>query len=350
MKRLLLFYLLIPVSLSATVRTVCNSPATIAQFSTIQAAINASVNGDTILVQGSPVSYSGFTLNNKRLVMIGPGFIPNVSPEHPAYVNNSSLQGSGCKHSVIQGMYFYNALSFETSMDSITVLRNYFGSVSMVGGIGTQTGFIFRGNYFFGLVSSHPSSVFQNFIFENNVFRHAKVSTFASTAASFNILFNHNLFITNGTNFELFFNLNNALFTNNIFVKGNFNSGANSLEFCTFINNITYLCDNNTPWTIPTCIDGGGNVAGMDPQMIDMAAVLNGTATALSNYTIPAGPANNAGSDGKDMGLLYDPTGGLNWTHTRNSRYPHIYSMTIANPVVGAGSNLNVTINARKNE
>src|SRR4249919_2132294 len=58
----------------ATVRTVSNNPNTLAQFNTIQAAIDASLSGDTIYVQGSPTRYAGFVIQDKRLTVIGPGW------------------------------------------------------------------------------------------------------------------------------------------------------------------------------------------------------------------------------------------------------------------------------------
>ncbi len=42
---------------NAIIRTVSNSPSTLAQFNTIQAAITASNSGDTIYVHGSPKVY-----------------------------------------------------------------------------------------------------------------------------------------------------------------------------------------------------------------------------------------------------------------------------------------------------
>lgn len=53
-----IFFACITITASATVRTVSNNPITIAQFSTVQAAINASNSGDTIYVHGSPNNYA----------------------------------------------------------------------------------------------------------------------------------------------------------------------------------------------------------------------------------------------------------------------------------------------------
>ena len=50
----------------ATVRTVSNAP-NVAQFTTIQLAIDASADGDTVYVYGSPNPYAGFPSWIKKL-------------------------------------------------------------------------------------------------------------------------------------------------------------------------------------------------------------------------------------------------------------------------------------------
>lgn len=60
------FFLLLISIAQATVRTVSNVPSTLAQFNTIQAAVDASNNGDTVYVHGSPNQYAGFTITNKK--------------------------------------------------------------------------------------------------------------------------------------------------------------------------------------------------------------------------------------------------------------------------------------------
>jgi len=217
----------------------------------------------------------------------------------------------------------------------------------------SRVGEISQGLFLVGIISggafsTHPVSVYTNILFENNVFEASNCFSGLVNASNTNILFNHNLFVCpDGFPTNLFINLSLALFTNNIFVERNFNS---SVTQCTFVNNLTFGCSPNDPWTINSNIDGGGNIANMDPMMVDQAAVNSGTATEISNYTIASGPANNSGSDGKDMGVLYDPTGGLNWIHGRNTRFPSVVLMNIANPVLGAGGTLNITVEARKNE
>ena len=87
--------------------------------------------------------------------------------------------------------------------------------------------------------------------------------------------------------------------------------------------------------------------------MFDQASVNTGVNNPLLDFTIAAGPANNSGTTGTggvptDMGLLYYATGSLNWTSSRTSFLPYIYSMTINNPTIPAGGTLNVTVEARK--
>ena len=93
-----------------------------------------------------------------------------------------------------------------------------------------------------------------------------------------------------------------------------------------------------------------GNIENQNPQMVDQSIVNAGTSNSIGNFTIAAGPANNAGSDGKDMGLLYDITGALNWTNSRMPRLPFITVMNLTTPTVAAGGTLQVNIEARTNK
>ena len=160
------------------------------------------------------------------------------------------------------------------------------------------------------------------------------------------ILFDHNLWLTQGNSLnDCFSQCSYFILTNNIFIRRN---AGTSLSNSSFNNNITFNSGNNTPWNSNSNSDAGGNIANQDPQMAAGATAYNGTNNPLLDFTIAAGPANNSGVDGKDMGLLYDASGSLNWTNSRNSRFPRIYSMSIANPVITPGGTLNVNVEGRK--
>src|SRR6266536_5473948 len=85
------------VNMYATGRTVSNNPNTLAQYNTIQAAIDASSSGDTVYVHGSSTPYGGFNLNNKRLTIIGPGWSPvqNFMPFKATISSAVNIAGIG---------------------------------------------------------------------------------------------------------------------------------------------------------------------------------------------------------------------------------------------------------------
>jgi hypothetical protein len=214
--------------------------------------------------------------------------------------------------------------------------------------VSTFTGWLFEGNWFDNaqINGSGSFNTFQNFLFHNNIF-HENGSQVGGNIANFvtciNVLFDHNLWYGPGSGTrDCFAGANQFInFTNNIFVRRN---AASTVFSSTFTSNITYNAGNNTPWASNGNVDGGGNIANTDPQMVDQASVDAGTNNPLLDFSIPAGPANNAGTDGKDLGLLYDPVGSLNWANSRNSRLPRIFSMNITTPTVPAGGNVTVNV------
>ena len=367
MKKLFSFFaILISVASYATIRTVCNTPATLAQFADIQTAINASATGDTIYVLGSSNMYAGFTVPNIKLTIIGPGWAPNKIPALKVTINSGcNINGTGSSGTEIQGLIFNSSsnlsIQASTAINNIRIIRNQFfpGATFLFGGgTSTYTNYLFEGNFFqnsqiVNLAPMDNSLVY--FSFQNNLF-FEDGSYVSGNIKGFNncnnVLFNHNLFygsaggvssrnVFNGTNGTCQF----LTLDNNIFVHRNAAiAGINN----TFHNNITLDAGNNSPWTLPGNTDGLGNLPATDPQMADQVSVNNSVNNPLLNFTIAAGPANNSGLDGNDMGLLYDATSSLNWTSSRTSFLPYIYSMTINNPTIPAGGTLNVTVEARK--
>lgn len=335
----------------ATIRTVSNSPLNLAQFNTIQAAIDASSPGDTVYVHGSLNQYANFTITNKQLVIIGPGWTPDKSLPLTAQVAGCSINGATSSNTEIQGLVIIGTvvMSGTPPPNNLRFIRNQFNPVFILpqtGGV-TYSGYVFEGNFFnSSLMQGLASSIYQNFMFQNNIFHHASAANFDQIFNSVNFIFNHNLWYGPASGSSNCFSggSGNFTFTNNIFVRRN---AANFNSSSTFTNNITFNAGNDAPWTVNGNIDGGGNVAGQDPQMAAQVAVNAGTNNPLLDFTIAAGSANNSGSDGKDMGLLFDVTGSLNWANSRNSRLPRIFLMNIVNPTVATGGTINVTVEAR---
>jgi hypothetical protein len=341
-------------SLLATIRTVSNTPSTIAQFNTINAAIAVSANGDTIYVHGSPNQYGSFTISNKRLVIMGPGWLPDKNLGFDAVIQGCTITGAASSNTEIHGLTWVAGINMSSAHpDNMRFIRNNFVSNDIninEGGV-TFTGYLFEGNLFNNATFNATSgSTYTNFLIQNNYFyengtvRDGNMNGFFN---SVNVLFNHNLWFGPGSgtrNVATSGNNRFLTFTNNIFVR---REPANSISQSTFTSNITFNAGTNNPWAVNGNVDGGGNVANTDPQMTAQAAVNAGTNNALNDFTIAAGPANNSGTDGKDMGLLYDITGSLNWTNARNSRLPRIFSMNVVNPTVAAGANVTVNVEAR---
>ncbi len=351
----LLSILLISLFANATIRTVSNLPSTLAQFNTIQAAVDASISGDTVYVHGSPVAYTAFTITNKQLVIIGPGWSPNKNLPFTAVVPGLTITGAASSNTELQGLVINSTVSINSNHpDNLRFIRNQFQTLTILIGQGSTTyiGYLFEGNFFDNAqVAGTSSTTYQNFLFQNNDFYESGIAVNANIASftnSLNVLFNHNLWYGPAAASRDCFSSNCQflLLTNNIFVRRN---AATSNSTSTFNNNITFNAVNNTPWASNGNTDAGGNVANLDPQMVAQASVNAGTNNPLLDFTIAAGPANNSGSDGKDMGLLYDVIGSLNWTTSRSSRLPFIFSMNITNPTIPVNGTLNVVVEARKN-
>jgi hypothetical protein len=351
MKKLfLLSILFLSLTVNATIRTVSNIPSTLAQYNTIQAAINVSSGGDTIYVHGSPLDYTTFTITDIRLVIIGPGWSPDKNLPFTARVPGFGIFGNLSSNTEIQGLTITGGVNmyYNVHPNGIKFIRNEIQANVYIQEAGTYSDYLFEGNYFnTGYVYAGGSSNYVNFLFQNNIFYYTSTSIQGFTNST-NVLFNHNLWYgpTSGAADCFAGNCRFLTIANNIFIRRN---AATANSFSTFNNNITYLTTSDLPWTLNSNTDAGGNVSATNPQMLDQVAVNAGTNNPLLNFTIASGPANNSGSDGKDMGLLYDPTGSLNWTNCRMSRLPVMFSMNITNPTIPVGGTINVQVEARKN-
>lgn len=341
----------------AVVRTVSNNPSTLAQFSTIQAAIDASAaSGDQIYVHGSPNIYAAFTITNKQITIIGPGFSPDKNSTLTANVTGCTITGAASSNSEFQGLVFTSTITISSAHpDGLKFIRNRFlgHDINITQSSTTYLNYLFEGNSFDNTtVNAVSNSNYTNFLFQNNYFYENGQVRDGNLNGQWvnctNVLFDHNIWfgatgattrnITGGGT-SSFMN-----FTNNIFVKRIFNSRVTN---STFTNNITFNCTGDqAPWT-NSSNTGPGNIENQDPLMAAQASVNAGTNNLLADYSIASGPANNGGSDGKDIGLLFDTVGSLNWTNSRNSRLPRIFSMNIITPTVQAGGTVTVNVDAR---
>lgn len=367
-----LFILLLSVAFTskATILTVNNNPGG-AQYTNLQNAINAASQGDTIYLHGSLTSYGDATVNDKKLVFIGPGIEPDVTPNLRASVGLLRIHNQNttdCNGSVIMGLNILQALEITAGygqplVNYIKVIRNRFANSGLMlnGGPGYIVGNLVEGNFFLNSsVNVSGGQGISNCLFINNVFcqdntrngnTHYILSGFDNTT---NVVFDHNVFYNNGMpNVHLFFSKTKyVIFKNNIFSKLRndwlpYNSSSEILE-CQFQNNLTFDCTNNTLWNLNDNIDSGGNIANQDPQMGSQTDINNGVGSSLLDFSIVSGVANNAGTDGKDLGVLFDTNTYMNWTNGRNSRLPYIKNMMLDNTTVTQGGTLHVQITTNR--
>lgn len=352
-----LCFLLFALSLNATIRTVSNSPTTLAQYNSIQAAIDASANGDTVYVHASGVDYGGATIHNKKISLIGPGWSPQTDPGLTASIWGLLVLSGASDGTVIQGINFTGngqnlnngggGILFVNGLNGIQIIRNKFHRSDMWFSCNGDifTNLLFEGNYCyeftFGVQNNcgNLNTVWTDVLITNNVFAQNNQPALQYFILTTNVQLDHNLFYTIG---GICSACSALLFTNNIFEGVDPSSGVTN---STYNNNITYNCSGtNAPWTLGTNT-GTGNIENQDPQMVDQSAVNANIANPLLNFTIPAGPANNSGADGKDLGLLFDPSGYLNWANSRNPKLPVVNSLLI-NSTANPGGNLEIHLNA----
>jgi hypothetical protein len=367
------------ITCQATIRTVSNNPAQPAQFSTFADAQSASVDGDTIYIQGSPFQYTTITVT-KRLVIVGAGFAPNNSDGQPTNILNILLSRSGgvnASGSTIMGLLTGNIGPEGSSLacDNITLLRNRFFNSTIAltlnnSSSGTYAkGWIIVNNIFQGRVdggsnATSPSPL--NILFANNIFIGQNINGFNSAT----VIIDHNLFlgVSGG---GVIRGLYNVIVSNNIFSRSLgfvFDASSASIVNCTFNNNLSNLTTIAPPTIynpansfanfVPSV--GGsntasGNIIGQNPLF-----ALNTNPddySTLDNYRLQAtSPGKNAGTDGTDLGIYGGsypfPSGGAigSGFDTRPvPPVPQVTNVNIQNPTLVPGAQLKVTIQATVN-
>ena len=320
----------------ATTRTVSNHPNGGAQFATLDAAYNASANGDTLLLEGTDLPYeygNGTNQWAKQLVVIGIGFNPAKS-----LPKKSKIQGIGATNFPLgfggNGSNFFG-IEFSTEVIGNSSLSNYWffdcafnNRVHFIGiTYETITSFSFINCVFRANGSGYNVS-------SSNGFSYAQVSNFTFTSCIFtmniylfgssNNLVDHCLFhTTSAVELNSGINTQNSIFANTASI--NVTSG-------TFNNN---LCILNVP--LPS---GNGNLTNTNPNFVNVP--LYAPYNESHDYHLQAGsPAIGAATDGSDIG----PHGsGTNFSESGEVLIaPIVRSLSTS---VGAGGTLNINVNA----
>lgn len=337
-----------------SVYVVDNNQGSGAEFTSLQAAIDAASANDIIYVQPSPNGYGNINIT-KPITIYGQGHIPELNAGQYASVSNIFFRSANASGSKLSGLYINNIyLDNTTYTNHDVVITN--NRVAYIGGNSTTTqanNVVISGNYIrnanFNAIDPYNS---QNWIISNNIIEQPQTSATWGSFSRFNssIIFNNNIVLTrqngNGSGaIQLFANCSGTQITNNIFIfKGtsvsNFSLGSNNA--LSFQNNLTY----NYNGTLDA-LSGSGNIDNTDPQFVafNSNASLNTTA---NDYRIQSGsPAENAGTDGNDLGVYnggfpFNPRG-------YPTELPYLTDFVIFNNIITPGSTLNINIKANAN-
>jgi len=345
----------------ATVWTVNNNGNSPGQFTTLQAAINAASNGDSIYVEPSPVDYGNITVPRK-LFLFGGGGAPvsyqvnnRTTIDGVTFNTQTSFPVSSSSGSQVEGFYIGGGgVNVSCNMSNITVMRN-----EITGGLnicGVDTNIIIADN----ILSNCQVYFTSNFNNDNTILVANNFFNMSGSQAMFEnngsqdqetgVQFLNNIVYGNSTslsNSDAFFRtLNDASIKNNIFYcqggTGAFVSGCNG---CTFQNNLTY--SPNTTQTLPDAGNGGtGNINNTSPGFTNGPAVYTVISSdQLYNYNwhLTSGSAgHNAGSDGTDVGIYGGPYPFPNFETI--TRLPQMRFLQISNPTIQPGANVHINV------
>jgi hypothetical protein len=329
MKTLLLSLVLFVGSISvfAATRTVSNRPGDLAEFTSIQAAVDASANGDIILVTGSATSYGDVSVN-KRLTIIGPGANPNFNGGASASISTLTFGSSQASNSVLLGLDISTVSISVPDCDGVQLKRNRIAYVVNS--------------------SSDQSRIPQNWLVEECNINGSGIANYVNdlTTANWNI---RNSYIVGPIN------MNGSIFSNNVFYYFfgvDWLIGRNHVITNSIFINITMgrLVDSsisNSIFTINPNINltinsSSGNFFETDPLFVSFS----GNDLYNSDLSLQSGSVGiNAGTDGTDIGLF----GGRGFLVSGLPGIPQVESLVILNPTVPQNGTLNIKVDGKAN-
>jgi hypothetical protein len=314
-----------------TILTVDNSPGSTANYTSLQAAINAAGEDDLIYVAASSGTGYGNITVNKKVNIIGPGYVLaanscGVSNTSPAVISSLTVT-TGANNCLISGLTTVgntNSVLIQNTSNIIFNNNNIAGDLTIrnCSGVTVHNNF-FDPDNFHNLVVENGSS---NVIFCNNIFAFLFMGVDATSGASFinNIIFEFSI---------PFSGLHNSTFKNNIFVtSATFGPTSNTILFNVFTLSQNLVPPGNIGTTADAIFVGYPNQANYSPD---------GRYALKSNS-----PAIGAGEGGADCGIF----GGADpYVLSGLPSIPIIYSVE-APSSAPAGGTIQVTVKAKTNQ
>lgn len=312
-------------------------------FTSLQTAANNAfvLDGDTIHLEPSPVSYGNLTLV-KRLVIIGPGYLLGQGTTNNAglqannrtamireLIFNPGTGGSpGATGSIVTGVVIGDGsngggISIR-NVNDITLDRNYYWARSIWFDNTGISGFTITRSYFdnAGITTPNGNQVVSNVVVSNNYFSGA---IFMDPTYD-NVVITHNTFNWSGTHTPY-----GAEVKNNIFVLGGVAQNDNNIH-----HNIAAGASS-----LPA---GNGNLnnIGMTSGVFNPANTSHDRKwTLLSSWTYF-----NGGEGGAQPGMF---GGAIPYHPSGIPAIPAVYQLA-TNPTAIQGTSINVTIGTRSND
>lgn len=334
----LLICLFVFITNAQTIHTVDNRSQSGAQFTVLQDAIDAAVEGDIIQIHPSATSYGNVTIG-KTLTLVGLGHDPITNNEElTANINVVDFFGTST-NSEIKGLNIAavrQAGGTANNLDGIHLIHNKIGAILGGSANGITDDWVIEGNYITNTSSAISTSA-SGWLIKNN-FMLGGVNGLNVT----NLVTNNIFFSTSNSTDFFFTNCTSTIISNNIFLtNGNMTEfGISNSSNIDFRNNLTYSYVGNTIVDLP----GTNNLNNTNPMFV-IASTITEDEFYDNDYHLAAGSQGlNYGTDGTDIGIfgnnfLFDPQG-------RPDLMPYPTSITINNNVVAPGQDLNVNFTA----
>jgi hypothetical protein len=351
-------------SVQATVWTVSNDANRPAQYSTLQAAVDAASPNDTLLVTGSTNSYYPGATVVKPLVFFGEGIesggaFPMTDLYGITFARfNSSLSSSGSR---IYGCRLSSGISINANFNGGSypqmTLNNFIFERCWIRNVGIEsrrnTSNVTIRNCLFsdswnGVTFGAWGEVDPaNGWYTNIIVTKCLFSGSGSGIGGGGIDFNGNLVIRNclflDNVLQSLDNIVEAVFENNVWYRAETkNASSTNVTNCTFNNNLTYLCNNNA--MPPVGNIGSGNIVNQNPLFTTYPA-LGAPFAWAQNYALLAGsPAIGTGTNGTDIGIN---SGNAPVTQLyKYAKIPAVTALTIPVSSVPVGGTLQINIQA----
>jgi hypothetical protein len=320
--------------------TVSNNPETPGQFGDINAALGSSLvtTGDTLLIQGSPISYGDMTVS-KALTLIGPGHHPQKQNPLTATFSNISINVDNVKiYGLVVNGFIRAYDATNSSVPRINITISYC-NVTEIRASRTLNFESPANNWFIF------NNIVKRIINENGyaMLIHNNVITSYVRYCANSVSIKNNLFIGTGiTQASIQSAPIGGRIVNNIFYNIGFYENANigTLGNTVYQNNLTYTAGSSFLFPRGNGNIIEGNLENTNPLFINVPA--NTSAFSYDhNYRLQTtSPAHNAGNDGTDIGLYgltpFSSTGEL-------PQQPVIRTLSILNPNVPSGGALRVS-------